>query len=102
MAFESAGQVITVYKKGSLVAASKGSFRSGKLKAVQNKKDWIMWASKAAIYDEDSEGGSEDGIGQGDPIHKAILEAQVSVWGHAGDPDTIVRIFIAPSHPSRR
>ncbi len=32
------GQVITVYKRGSKVAASKGSFRSGKLKAIQSKE----------------------------------------------------------------
>jgi hypothetical protein len=37
---ERAGQVITVYKRGSKVAASKESFRSGKLKAIQSKEDW--------------------------------------------------------------
>jgi hypothetical protein len=34
---ERAGQVVTVYKKGSLVAACKGSYRIGKLRAIQNK-----------------------------------------------------------------
>jgi hypothetical protein len=36
-----AGQVITAYKRGSQVAASKGSFRSGKLKAIQCKEDLV-------------------------------------------------------------
>ena len=79
---ESAGQVITVYKKGLLVAASRGSFRSGKLRAIQNKEDWILWASKAAIHGE--EGGCKDGIGQVDPMNEAILDAQGSVGGTQG------------------
>jgi hypothetical protein len=41
------GKVITVYKREALVAASKGSFRSGSLKAIQSKEDWVLWASKA-------------------------------------------------------
>ncbi len=32
------GGVITVYKREALVAASKGSFRSGSLKAIQSKE----------------------------------------------------------------
>ncbi len=50
-----AGQVITVYKRGAKVAASKGSFRSGKLKAIQSKEDWCLWASKAAIQSRGDE-----------------------------------------------
>ncbi len=46
---ERAGQVITVYKKGSRVAACKGSFRTGQLGAIQNKEDWCLWASHAAM-----------------------------------------------------
>jgi hypothetical protein len=46
---ERAGQVITVYKKGSRVAACKGSFRTGQLRAIQNKEDWCVWASHAAM-----------------------------------------------------
>jgi hypothetical protein len=41
------GEVITVYQREALVAASKGSFRSGSLKAIQSKEDWVLWASKA-------------------------------------------------------
>jgi len=41
--------VITVYKKGSRVAACKGSFRTGQLRAIQNKEDWCVWASHAAM-----------------------------------------------------
>jgi hypothetical protein len=46
---ERAGQVITVYEKGSRVAACKGSFRTGQLRAIQNKEDWCVWARHAAI-----------------------------------------------------
>ncbi len=41
------GEVITVYQREALVAASKGSFRSGSLKAIQSKEDWVLWANKA-------------------------------------------------------
>jgi ribonuclease HI len=46
---ERTGQVITVYKKGSRVAACKGSFRTGQLRAIQSTEDWCVWASRAAI-----------------------------------------------------
>jgi len=46
---ERAGQVVTVYKKGSRVAACKGSFRTGQLRAIQSSEDWCIWASRAAI-----------------------------------------------------
>jgi hypothetical protein len=46
---ERAGQVITVYMKGSRVAACKGSFRTGQLRAIQNEGDWLIWASHEAI-----------------------------------------------------
>jgi hypothetical protein len=46
---EREGQVVTVYKIGSLVAACKGSYRTGKLKAIQNKEDQCIWASRAAL-----------------------------------------------------
>ncbi len=42
------GQVITVFKKGPKVAASKGSSRTGELRAIQSLEDWCVWASKAA------------------------------------------------------
>jgi hypothetical protein len=94
---ERAGQMITVYKRGSKVAASKESFRSGKLKAIQNKEDWCLWASKAVIQtrgDEDACGreGHEESNRHGDPIHAAIMEAQVCIGGHAGDPAETGRI----------
>ncbi len=43
------GPVITVHKRGSRVAACKGSFRTGQLRAIQNKEHWCVWASHAAI-----------------------------------------------------
>jgi hypothetical protein len=60
---ERKGQVITVYKRGSKVAASKGSFRRGKLKAIQSKEDWCLWASKAAIQMRGDEGACHGGEG---------------------------------------
>ncbi len=92
-----AGQVITVYKRGSQVAASQGSFRSGKLKAIQSKEDWCVWARKAAIQtrgDEDACGevGHEESNGHGDLIHAAMMKAQVCIGGHAGDPAETGRI----------
>ena len=55
---ERAGQVITVYKKGLLVAACKGSFRTGKLSAVRSKEDWSLWASLAATGGKAGKGGT--------------------------------------------
>ena len=37
LALKQGGQVITEFKKGSLVAACKGSHKTGKLKTVQSK-----------------------------------------------------------------
>ena len=45
---ERTGQVVKVFKKGSKVAASKGSSSTGKLRAIQSLEDWCVWASKAA------------------------------------------------------
>ncbi len=41
-ALERNGRVITVYKRESVVAASKGSFIAGRLRATQSKKDWVL------------------------------------------------------------
>jgi hypothetical protein len=41
-ALECNGCVVTVYKRESLVAASKGSFRAGQLRATQSKEDWVL------------------------------------------------------------
>ncbi len=42
---ERTGQVVTVFKKGTKVAASKGSSSTGKLRAIQSLEDWCVWAS---------------------------------------------------------
>jgi ribonuclease HI len=59
-ALERNGRVITVYKRESLVAASKGSFRAGRLRAIQSKEDWVLWASAAALEAQREEGSSAD------------------------------------------
>jgi hypothetical protein len=43
------GCVVNVDKRESLVAASKSSFRSGLLRVIQSKEDWVLWASNAAL-----------------------------------------------------
>ncbi len=45
-ALECNGSVVTFYKRESLVAASKGSFRAGQLRATQSKEDWVLWAKE--------------------------------------------------------
>jgi hypothetical protein len=42
------GQVVTVFKKGTKVAASMGGSSTGKLRSIQSLEDWCVWASKAA------------------------------------------------------
>jgi hypothetical protein len=42
------------------VAASKGSFRAGLLRATQSKEDWVLWASAAALRAQREEGNSAD------------------------------------------
>ncbi len=44
-----AGHVITVFRKGTRVAASKSSSRTGKLCAIQSLEDWHSGASNAVI-----------------------------------------------------
>ena len=82
---EYAGRVITVYKRGSRVAASKGSFRTGMLKAIQSKEDWVLWASTAAIRAKGDEVGCMDGV-QGDEIQLRMKELQAGIFGSTGDP----------------
>ena len=55
-ALESTGQIVTVFKKGSRVAACKGCFRTAKLKAIQNKEDWCLWASNLAVREQTASG----------------------------------------------
>ena len=47
---------MTVFKKGSRVAACKGCFRTAKLKAIQNKEDWCLWASNLAVREQTASG----------------------------------------------
>ncbi len=42
------------------MAASKGSFRAGLLRATQSKEDWVLWASAAALEAQREEGNSAD------------------------------------------
>jgi hypothetical protein len=60
---ECTGRVVTVYKRESLVAASKGSLRSGMLKAIQSREDWVLWASTATLRAKREEADSADGPG---------------------------------------
>jgi hypothetical protein len=89
------GQVVTVFKKGTKVAASKGSSSTGKLRAIQSLEDWCVWASKAATQTGlDTVGAqasaeahsAELGPDRGDPIHEALMAAQAGISGGTGDP----------------
>jgi hypothetical protein len=42
------------------VAASKGSFRAGLLRATQSKEDWVLWASTVALRAQREEGNRAD------------------------------------------
>ncbi len=97
---ERTGQVITVFKKGTKVVASKGSSRTGKLRSIQSLEDWCLWASKAAtqtgldtagtqasVVDRNSESGPD----RGDPIHEALMEAPAGISGGTGDPRETAR-----------
>ena len=90
-----AGQVLTVYKRGSRVAACKGSYKSGKVRAIQNKEDWCLWASNAAIRTEEVEGGIVNG-GHDDDVgkrmHDAMMEAQACISGGTGDAAETARV----------
>jgi hypothetical protein len=89
--------VITVFKKGTTVAASKGSFRTGKLLAIQSLEDWCIWASiqtgldtagtQARAVDRSSESGPD----RGDPIHEAFMKAQAGISGGTGNPRETAR-----------
>ena len=49
LALKQGGQVITEFKKGSRIAACKGSYKTGKLKTVKSRENWSLWASRAAV-----------------------------------------------------
>ena len=93
---ERTGRVITVYKRGLRVAACKGSFRTGMLKAIQSKEDWILWASTAAIGAKGDEVGVSDG-GQGEGVAARVQlemrEAQAGIFGGTGDQAETTRII---------
>jgi len=82
---ERTGQVVKVFKKGTKVAASKGSSSTGKLRAIQNLEDWCVWASNAATQTgldtvgaqtNATDRAAESGQDRGDPIHEALMAAQ--------------------------
>ena len=86
---ERAGQVVTVYKKGSLTAACKGSYRTGKLRATQNTEDWCVWASRAAIEARTEDGDRMDrGAAGADRICDAMTEAHVGLGAGTGGAAT--------------
>ena len=43
------------------MAASKDSFRSGRLRAIQSKEDWVLWASTAALRAQREEASRAEG-----------------------------------------
>ena len=46
------GHCLACYPRGSLIAASKGSWRKSSPRAIRSREDWYIWASSAAIADE--------------------------------------------------
>ena len=95
IALRQGAHYVTVFKKGSRVAACqcKGSYRTGKLKAIKSREGWLLWASKAAVA---APGCAENNIalaeGEGDSIHREMMEAQVGLGGSAGSVAEILRV----------
>ena len=83
LALKQGGQVmmvITVFKKGSRVAACKGSYKTGKLKTVKSRENWSLWASRTAVAELGGEGSSNARAEvEGDSIHLQMMEAQVGL-----------------------
>ena len=82
------------------MAASKGSFSTGQLRAIQSLEDWCVWASKAATQTGLDTAGAqanatgrnaESGPDRGDPIHEALMAAQAGISGGTGDPRETAR-----------
>ena len=93
LALKQGGQVITVFKKGSRVAACKGSYKTGQLKTVKSKENWSMWASRAAVAAPGGEGSSNARAEiEGDSIHLQMMEAQVGLGGSAGSVSETMRV----------
>ncbi len=86
---------MTVLKKGSRVAACKGSYRTGKLKALKSREGWLLWAStgRAAVA---APGGAENNNapaeGEGDSIYREMMEAQVGLGGSPGSVAETLRV----------
>ena len=95
LALRQGGHFVTVFKKGSRVAACKGSYRTGKLKTVKYREGWLLWASKAAGA---APGGPGAGSSiaraeeEGDSIHLQMMEAQVGLGGSAGSVAETIRL----------
>ncbi len=86
--------MVTVFKKGTKAAASKGSSSTGKLRSIQNLEDWCVWASTATTQTGLDTAGAqtnvtgrnaESGPDRGDPIHEALMAAQAGISGGTGD-----------------
>ncbi len=85
IALRQGAQYVTVFKKGSRVAACKGSYRTGKLKAIKSRGGWLLWASKAAVAAPGCAGSSiARAEEEGDSINLQMMEAQVGLGGSAG------------------
>ncbi len=99
LVLERAEKVITVYKKGSRVAACKGRFRTGKVRAIKNREDWCLWASNAANRTREVDGGicNGDCPVNMDPIQSVIMEAKASISGGTRDAaETAARLSLKP------
>ena len=87
---ERGGRTVHVFRRGSRVAACKGSFRTARLRTVKSKEDWSLWASTAALRLQPTKGAlkrplkavrlTEDGVV---PLHITDREARLGPAGAA-------------------
>jgi len=93
IALRQGAHYVTVFKQGSRVAACKGSYRTGKLKAIKSRECWLLWASKAAVAAPGCAGSNiapeEE---EGDSIHREMMEAQVGLGFSAGSVAETLRV----------
>jgi len=87
------GQVITVYKRGSRVAASKHSFKTGILKANKSMENWTLWGSKAALGVSGEVRVREGHGGEWDRAHLHLQETAAGISGGTGDPAETERVL---------
>ena len=59
---ERSGRIVHVFRKGSRVAACKGSFRTARLRAVKSKEGWSRWASTAALRLQSTNGALKSAL----------------------------------------